>query len=127
MADTSNIADVLESLMSSLNNGENANVGDAHRGVPPDGENANVPPDGENAGNGDFGSFFENIDLDMIMKLGELFALFNRPDKNADLLRALKPHMREENKEKIDTAIKILKVTALLPFLRESGFMDKLF
>jgi len=83
----------------------------------------------ENSSGGefDFNSFFENIDIDMIMKIGEIFALFSRADKNTDLLRALKPHLRDENREKIDTAIKILKVAALLPYLRESGFMDKLF
>jgi hypothetical protein len=63
----------------------------------------------------------------MLMKAGELFALFNSPDKNTELLRALKPHMREENREKIDTAIKVIKLTALLPFLRESGLFDKMF
>jgi len=84
---------------------------------------------GESFGTGDFdfNSFFGSIDVDMIMKLGEIFALFSRQDKNTDLLRALKPHLRQENREKIDTAIKILKVTALLPFLRESGLMDKIF
>jgi hypothetical protein len=56
-----------------------------------------------------------------------MFSRYNSPDKNTDLLRALKPHLREENKEKVETAIKIVKITALLPFLRESGLFDKMF
>jgi len=78
--------------------------------------------------NGTFGgSFFDNIDIDMLFKAGEMFSRYNSPDKNTELLRALKPHMREENREKIETAIKIVKVTSLLPYLRESGLFDKMF
>jgi len=125
VAETGNIADMLQSLLSALNSGGTDSGAEAG--------GASGEPAGDSAANPgaaagfDFGSFFENIDFDMIMKIGELFSRFSQPDKNTDLLRALKPHLREENKEKIDTAIKLLKITALLPLLREGGFMDKLF
>jgi len=123
-----NMSDMLQSILSALNSDEDAGRDDH-----------SAPFEGADSGNGrtessdptgggfDFGSFFENIDFDMLMKAGEIFSRYNSPDKNTDLLRALKPHMRDENKEKIDTAIKIVKITALLPFLRESGLFDKMF
>ncbi|MCL2698400.1 MAG: hypothetical protein FWE74_10035 [Oscillospiraceae bacterium] len=137
-----NMSEMLQSLLSALNN-ENGDGRDA-RGAPfadgdaeytegghfstgSDSGSARSGTGGGPGGGFDFGSFFENIDFDMLMKAGELFSRYNNPDKNTELLRALKPHLREENKEKIDTAIKIVKITALLPFLRESGLFDKMF
>lgn len=45
-------------------------------------------------------------------------------DSRAQLLKALKPHLSEPRREKVDTAIKILKLIELLPFLKESGILD---
>ncbi|MCL2109673.1 MAG: hypothetical protein FWH20_10060 [Oscillospiraceae bacterium] len=123
MAGSGNMGDMLQSLLSALNKDLGQDEGAESA------ENSSAETSsGENFSTGaDFSSFFENIDLDMIMKLGEMFAKFNHPDKNTELLRALKPHLRDENRDKIETAIKLLKITALLPMLRESGFMDKIF
>ena len=43
-------------------------------------------------------------------------------DNRTALLTALKPHLSEPRREKVDTAIKILKMLELLPLMRESGF-----
>lgn len=115
MSQSGNMSDMLQSLLSALNREDTGGSDENKEENPQQGEGIN------------FGSFFENIDFDMLMKLGEMFAMFNHPDKNTELLRALKPHLRDENRDKIDTAIKLLKITALLPLLRESGFMDKIF
>lgn len=45
-------------------------------------------------------------------------------DPRVQLLNALKPHLSEPKREKVDTAIKILKVIEILPFLRESGIFN---
>ena len=45
-------------------------------------------------------------------------------DPRTNLLNALKPHLSEPKREKVDTAIKILKVIELLPFLKESGIFN---
>ena len=75
----------------------------------------------------DFSSFFENIDFDMIMKMGELFSQMNAPDKNSALLTALKPHLNEEKHHKVDSAMKISRMISLLPLLKESGVLNKIF
>lgn len=71
---------------------------------------------------------FGGIDIEAIMKLGEMMSGMNsRNDKNTQLLMALKPHLRPENRKKVDNALKLMKIISLLPLLKESGIMDGLF
>lgn len=71
---------------------------------------------------------FGGIDIEAIMRLGEMMSAMNSTsDKNTQLLLALKPHMRPENRKKVDNALKLMKIISLLPLLRESGIMDGLF
>lgn len=63
---------------------------------------------------------FDNIDFDMIMKAKRIFdKMNNTPDKNVDLILALRPHLRPETQNKADQAMKILKLFDILPLLRE--------
>ena len=43
----------------------------------------------------------------------------NTPNKNVDLIMALKPHLRPETQNKADQALKIIKLFEVLPLLRE--------
>ncbi len=71
---------------------------------------------------------FGGIDIEAIMKLGEMMSAMNSAnDKNTQLLLALKPHLRPENRKKVDNALKLMKIISLLPLLRESGIIDGLF
>lgn len=45
-------------------------------------------------------------------------------DSRTRLLLALKPHLSEPRKEKVDTAIKLLKLVDLLPYIKESGILN---
>lgn len=72
-------------------------------------------------------SFFGGIDLDAVLKLGELFSQMNKPDKNTQLLLALKPHLRPENQQKVDSALRLMKILDLLPLLKEAGLLNSLF
>ena len=44
-------------------------------------------------------------------------------DSRTKLLIALKPHLSEPKREKVDTAIKILKLLELLPLIKETGIL----
>lgn len=48
----------------------------------------------------------------------------NRDDARANLLLALKPHLSAPRREKVDTAIKLLKIIDLLPLLKDSGIFE---
>ncbi len=117
MSGMEDIAELLQSFM-----GASSNSGSD--------ESSTAENDDNNASGGGLGGFddlFGGIDIEMIMKLGSLFSEMQKPDKHTALLNALKPIVRTENQEKIDTATKLIRMMAILPYLRESGLMDKLF
>ncbi len=59
-------------------------------------------------------------DFNMMMKSKKIFDKMNSAsDKNTDLIMALKPHLSPENRNKADTAIKILRLFDALPYLKE--------
>ena len=45
-------------------------------------------------------------------------------DSRTRLLLSLKPHLSEPKREKVDTAVKILKIIEILPLLRDTGLLD---
>lgn len=87
----------------------------------------NTDEEKEQKGSSEEESLLDGIDLDMIMKLGDIMSKLNTSDQNTELLIALKPYLKETNKKKIDTAIKMFRLISLLPLLRESGLFENLF
>lgn len=71
------------------------------------------------------GGLFSGLDPEMLLKMLSLFETFNQPNDNERFLLALKPLLREENRSKVDSAIRLLKLFSLLPVLKESGLFDK--
>lgn len=70
---------------------------------------------------------FGGIDIEAVMRLGEIMSNMNKSDKNTQLLLALKPHLRPENRQKVDNALKLMKIISILPLLKDSGILDGLF
>ena len=76
----------------------------------------------ENSGEG----LFSGIDLGTMAKAASLLGAAASPNDDEKLLLALKPLLREENRGKVDTAVRLLKLISLIPLLKESGiFGDK--
>lgn len=48
------------------------------------------------------------------------------PDKNADLLLALRPFLSEERQTKADKAMKMLRMLKLAQTMKDSGLLDSL-
>lgn len=71
---------------------------------------------------------FGGVDSAELMKLMSVVSKLNtkNDDERTRLLAALKPHLSEPKREKVDTAIKILRLLELLPILKESGVLGKL-
>lgn len=63
------------------------------------------------------------IDMQKIMQFTSIISQANKSDKNVELLLALKPLLKEENQAKIDRLIKIFKLFAIYPLLKESGLL----
>lgn len=70
--------------------------------------------------------FGDGIDPVQIGKIMQVMSRLksDRDDSRARLLLALKPHLSAPRQEKVDTAIKLLKLIDLLPFLKDSGLFE---
>lgn len=59
------------------------------------------------------------------VKIAELLSRLKQGGGEREaLLLSLKPYLKEDKREKIDFAVKIIKIIELLPFLKESGILD---
>ncbi len=66
---------------------------------------------------------FDTTDLNKILSI--VTKLKNSgDDASSNLLLSLKPHLSEPRQQKVDTALKILKLIDLLPYLKESGLLN---
>lgn len=63
------------------------------------------------------------LDVSKLLALQTIMQQANKQDKNVDLLLALRPLLKEENQAKIDRLIKIFKLFAVYPALKESGLL----
>ena len=63
------------------------------------------------------------IDPAALKLLQGVMLRLNQPDKNVDLLRALKPHFSPQRGARVDNAIRLMQLVSLLPVLRESGLL----
>ncbi len=64
-----------------------------------------------------------DIDIGKIMAvMGKLNN--KRADERTRLLLALKPHLTERRRERVDRAVKILRLLDMLPLLQDSGFLN---
>lgn len=85
-------------------------------------ENKQIEPTiNTNNENTSSGFDFSNLDINMLMKVQKLMANMNKEDKNTQLIRALRPHIKAERSHKIDQAIKIMQLISMLPLLKDIG------
>ncbi len=65
---------------------------------------------------------FENIDMTRLIPLVTAISSAKSDDRATNLLLALKPLLNNQRRPKIDHAISIMRIMALLPILEEHGF-----
>ncbi|MBQ2815210.1 MAG: hypothetical protein IJE65_00870 [Clostridia bacterium] len=63
------------------------------------------------------------ISPDQLSSIMRIMKAFNSSsdDSRTRLLLALKPHLSEKRRERVDKAIKIMKLLAIMPMITESG------
>ena len=63
------------------------------------------------------------ISPDQLSSIMQIMRAFNSSsdDSRTRLLLALKPHLSEKRRERVDKAIKIMKLLAIMPMITESG------
>lgn len=56
----------------------------------------------------------------------QIIGAFSASDKNCDLLKALRPHLSGEKQQKIDRAVRLLKLYNIFTTMRENGMLNDL-
>ncbi len=60
----------------------------------------------------------------MLLKIGEIWNSAQRQDENTALLLALRPHLKAERREKVDRAVRLLRLMSVFGSLKESGMLQ---
>lgn len=103
---TPDISAMLSSLLSGA--GDNS----AHTAAP----NQSAPPAPQGG---------QMPDIGKLMQIGNMISGSAANDKNIALLMALRPLLKEENQTKIDRLVKIFRLMAAYPLIRDSGLLGK--
>lgn len=67
-----------------------------------------------------------DFDFSKLLMMGQVMNSVSN-DKNAELLIALKPLLKEERQAKVDKAVKMLKLFAVFNVLKDSGMLNDIF
>lgn len=97
------------------------NIEDILKALAADSSAPQAEQEAESKSGGEVGGFFDGIDPEALLEIMALFDSLSKPNDNERFLLSLKPLLREENRAKIDTAVKLLKIMSLLPLLKDSG------
>lgn len=90
------------------------NIEDILRALTEDDDDSNSASDGGS----ESGGLFSGLDPEMLIKLLSVFEALNQPNDSERFLLALKPLLREENRPKIDAALRMMKLFSILPLLQ---------
>ena len=68
----------------------------------------------------------DDLGIDMVTLTKMVNMMKNRKDESdrVKLLLALRPHLSEEKQQKVDTAVKILKLLDIAPLFKEMGILN---
>ena len=86
----------------------------------------NAPPNQSAPSTGDLSDLMQGVrpeQLGSLMKMARALGAA-RDDDRTRLLLALRPHLSPKRQEKVDQAVKLLKLSSLLPMIGESGLFS---
>lgn len=114
--DESEMSDMIKNIGKMINDGN----------IPDDIKNIvnNLKSDGSssNDSNGSSNSSAPNLDFDTIFKMKSIFEKMNSTeDPRANLLRSLKPYLKESRKSKVDQYIQLFNMTKVIDILKPNG------
>ncbi len=91
------------------------------------GDTAGTVSEPENCGKSENnGCSGEMPDMEMMLKLTSLAGAMNSSDKNTELLLALRPHLGMAAQQRLDKAVKLLRLLSVYEAAKESGMLNNL-
>lgn len=116
--DEAEMSDMIKNISKMINEGN----------IPDDIKNIvnNLKSDGSSNNNSDASSNSSssapNIDIETILKMKSIFEKMNSTeDPRANLLRSLKPYLKESRKSKVDQYIQLFNMTKVMDILKPNG------
>lgn len=79
------------------------------------------PPQSIPQGSADNGGL--PFDPSLLLKLQQAMSLVRQDDPRVAFLIALKPNLSEQRRQRVDEAVRMLRLVHLVPFLREQHFL----
>ena len=110
--DENDMSDMIKNISKMINEG---NIPDEVKNIV-----NNLKSDNSSSVN-DFNSS-PNIDIETILKMKSIFEKMNsREDPRANLLRSLKPYLKDSRKSKVDQYIQLFNMTKVMDILKPNG------
>lgn len=112
--DDNEMSDMIKNISNMINNGN----------IPDDIKNIinNLKSNNESANNNSSTSTNSNIDVETILKMKSIFEKMNSTDDpRANLLRSLKPYLKESRKSKIDQYIQLFNMSKVMDIFKTNG------
>ncbi len=107
--------------------GQSGGNGEGRRGDPPEKTDGQRSSGTESGGLNLDGLDLGGIDIASLIRVQNILKNIKHDDKNTALIRALRPHLKEERQHRVDEALKLMQLISVLPALRESGLLSKFF
>ena len=89
-------------------------------------EESDAPPPKEEPHHNESTEQGFGFDLGMLFQIQNIMQSISSNDKNTELLLALKPHLKEEKQQRVDKAVKLLKLFAIFTVVKESGLLKSI-
>ena len=117
--DENEMSDMIKNISNMINNG---NIPDDIKNI----INNFKPDNGSSVNNSgtssDSTSSTPNIDIDTILKMKSIFEKMNSTDDpRANLLRSLKPYLKESRKSKVDQYIQLFNMSKVMDIFKPNG------
>lgn len=110
--DENNMSDMIKNISKMINDG---NIPDEIKNIVD-----NLKSDNSSSVNNSTSS--SNIDFETILKMKSIFEKMNSTeDPRANLLRSLKPYLKESRKSKVDQYIQLFNMTKVMDILKPNG------
>ena len=74
----------------------------------------------------DLSQMFNSVSAEQMGGIMRIMSALNSKngDDRAELLLALKPHLSQKRRDRVDKAVKLLKLAAIMPLVTESGIFN---
>lgn len=117
--DDNEMSDMVKNISKMINEG---NIPDDIKKIVDNLKSDNQSTSNDSETSSDNSSFNSNIDINTILKMKSIFEKMNSSeDPRANLLRSLKPYLKDNRKSKVDQYIQLFNMTKVMDIFKSNG------